>query len=150
MNTIVRETTPYRQWALAWFGAAGLGVLNGIARDVLYTERIGEQRSHQVSTATLGAATAVYVRALQRRWPIPTARAAACIGAGWLVATLGFEFGMGRLVTRKPWPELLHDYDVRRGRWWPFFLVWLAAAPAFARITDGSGPRPLSAAGRPT
>jgi len=38
------------------------------------------------------------------------------VGASWLVMTVGFELGFGRLVAKQSWEELLAGYDVTRGR----------------------------------
>ena len=78
-------------------------------------------------------AFAAYFWSLQRRWPIPSTGEALRIGGIWLVLTIGFEFGFGRLVGRKSWRELLSDYDIAKGRTWPLVLVWLAAGPAVTR-----------------
>ena len=76
-------------------GAAGLGIANGVARDLLYKDRVGDLAAHQISTGTLIAALAGYSRALERRWPIPTTRSAQTIGGIWLSLTVLFEFIFG-------------------------------------------------------
>jgi hypothetical protein len=68
------------QSTAAWVGAAGLGVANGVARDLMYKERVGDLAARQISTGTLIAALAGYSHAVERRWPIPTARSAWTIG----------------------------------------------------------------------
>ena len=87
---------PYGPWAAAWAGLAALGVLNGLGRG-LYQERIGEQRAHQVSTGTLVGAILPYAMLVDRRWPMPTARAAAGTGLTWVALTTAFEFGFGAM-----------------------------------------------------
>ena len=111
---------------------AALATVNGISRG-LYSGRLGDGRAHQVSTATLLAALAPYVREVERRWPIPTAHGAATVGAAWVGMTAAFEFGFGHYVARQSWSTLLADYDLRRGRLWPLVLAVTAAAPAAAR-----------------
>ena len=128
----VPTATPYRQWIAAWPGMAALGVANGLSRG-LYARSLGEARAHQVSTATLIAALVPYAHAVDRRWPVPTARAAAGVGATWVVLTVAFEFGFGHFVAKQSWDTLRADYDLRRGRLWPLVLVATAAAPAAAR-----------------
>jgi hypothetical protein len=111
---------------------AALATVNGISRG-LYTRRLGEAHAHQVSTATLLAALALYVREVERRRPLPTAQGAATVGAAWVGMTVAFEFGFGHYVARQSWSTLLADYDLRRGRLWPLVLAATAAAPAAAR-----------------
>ena len=128
----VPTATPYRQWIAAWPGMAALAVANGLSRG-LYARSLGEDRAHQVSTATLVAALVPYTRAVDRRWPIPTAGTATGIGVTWAALTVAFEFGFGHYVAKQSWDTLLADYHLRRGRLWPLVLVATAAAPAAAR-----------------
>jgi hypothetical protein len=124
----------YGPWTAAWAGLAVLATANGFSRG-LYTERLGEDRAHQLSTVTLVAALGPYARAVERRWPLPDDRAAAAMGAAWVALTVAFEFGFGHYVAGQNWRSLLADYDLRRGRLWPLVLVATAAAPAVARHT---------------
>ena len=123
---------PYRQWTAAWAGLAALATANGLSRG-LYAGRLGDHRAHQVSTATLIAALLPYARAVERRWPLPTDRAAVHTGATWVALTVAFEFGFGHYVAGQRWSTLLADYDLRRGRLWPLVLAATAAAPTLAR-----------------
>jgi hypothetical protein len=123
---------PYGPWTAAWGGLAALAVANGLSRG-LYAGRLGDDRAHQVSTATLIAAVVPYTRAVERRWPLPSGGTAAAVGATWVALTVAFEFGFGHYVARQSWPTLLADYDLRRGRLWPLALAATAAAPAAAR-----------------
>jgi hypothetical protein len=127
-----RPTTPYGRWTAAWAGFAVVATANGLSRG-LYAGRLGDDRAHQVSTATLVAALTPYVRAVDRRWPLPTARGAAGVGAAWVALTLAFEFGFGHYVAKQSWQTLLADYDLRRGRLWPVVLAAVATMPATAR-----------------
>jgi hypothetical protein len=137
-----------RRWLAAWAGGALLGIANGVAREVTYGRRLGEQRAHQLSVLTGIAAFAAYFWVLQRRWPLESAPQARRIGASWTGLTIAFEFGFGRLVAGQPWEKLLADYDLRRGRLWPLFLLWLAAGPELVRrlqrqreLRPGEAPR---------
>ena len=121
------------RYAVAWLGGAVLGVANGTARDKLYSDRIGELRAHQLSTATLLGSLAAYTWALERRWPLPARSDAAAVGATWLGLTVAFEFGFGRLVAHKPWAELLADYNLAKGRLWGLVPLWMAAGPEVVR-----------------
>jgi hypothetical protein len=127
-----RPTTPYGPWTAAWGGLALLATVNGLSRG-LYARRLGDDRAHQVSTATLVAGLFPYVGAVERRWPLPTAGAAARIGTTWVVLTVAFEFGFGHYVAKQSWQTLLADYDLRRGRLWPVVLAAVATMPATAR-----------------
>jgi hypothetical protein len=123
-------------WTVAWVGGAAIGVVNGIAREATYGRRLRGPVAHQVSGATAITAFAAYFRALQRRRPIPTTREAVLIGGVWLALTVAFEFGFGRAVAKQSWEELLADYDVTKGRTWPFVLAWIATGPAAVRALE--------------
>lgn len=122
-----------RAWIAAWAGAAAIGVANGIVREATYGRRMGERSGHNASGATAIAAFAAYFWLLHRRRPLARDRDAVTVGASWLVMTVAFEFGFGRLVARQSWEELLSDYDVTRGRTWPFVLAWLGIGPLVVR-----------------
>ena len=126
----------WRPWTLAWLGACGLAIANGIARQAIYEGHVGDLRAHQVSTATLLAVFALYAWMLQRRWPIQTARTALAIGAAWVVLTLAFEFGFGHYVTGQSWTELLEAYNLANGRVWVLVPLWTLVAPAVMRTVQ--------------
>lgn len=123
----------YRRYLLAWLGLALLGPLNGIARELLYREPLGESASHQVSSLTAIALFAIYTFLIERPWPLPNRRVAVGVGAIWLVLTIAFEFSFGRFVDGKGWDELFADYNLVRGRLWPLVLLWLAISPEIVR-----------------
>ena len=123
---------PYRQWVAAWGGMALLGVANGVSR-ALYEKRLGERRAHQVSSATLVVVLLPYAAAVERRWPLPTAGAAARAGLTWVGLTVVFEFGFGHYAARQSWRALLADYNMAEGRLWPLVLAGVGTAPAVGR-----------------
>jgi hypothetical protein len=129
----MRGAVTARNYAPAWTGAAAIGMANGTARRALYEDRLGERTAHQVSSVSLMLLLGGYLRYLERRLPIPTRGQAILVGAGWATATALFEFGMGRLVARQPWRELLRDYDVTAGRLWGLVLLWIALGPIAIR-----------------
>ena len=47
----------------------------------------------------------------------------------WLAMTLGFEFGAGHFLFKKPWTELLLDYNLSKGRIWVLVPVVTVLAP---------------------
>jgi hypothetical protein len=121
----------------SWVGGALIGIANGVAREATYGERIPEHTAHQLSGLTSIGGFAAYFWLLQRPWPIPSSRSASKIGGAWLVLTVTFEFGFGRLVAKQPWDELRADYDVPEGRTWPLVLAWIAVGPAVGRRVQG-------------
>jgi hypothetical protein len=131
MNTSLKAFR--RAWTLGWLGAAGLAVVNGALRDLLYSPLTGELAARQLSTVSLLILLAAYLWWLDQRWPIPAARVAAVVGVGWTATTLAFEFGLGHFVEHKSWTVLLSDYDITSGRIWLLIPIWVAIGPAVVR-----------------
>jgi hypothetical protein len=54
------------------------------------------------------------------------------VGVFWLLLTLAFELGFGRLVQHRGWPELLAAYTFKDGNFWPIVLVVTLFSPLIA------------------
>ena len=114
---------------LAWLVLLALAVVNGAAREAWLIPRVGGSAGHAVSSLSLSALIFL-LSWLTIGWINPaTAREASLIGLVWLALTLAFEFLAGHYVFRKPWNELLADYDVLSGRMWILVLVTTTLAP---------------------
>jgi hypothetical protein len=122
-----------RAWSIAWVGGAKIGIANGVAREATYAGRVGDRTAHNVSALTAIVAFAGYFSLLHRRWPLASERDALEIGGRWVMMTVAFEFAFGRLVAKQSWRELLADYNVAKGRTWPFVLAWIGVGPAVMR-----------------
>ena len=132
-------SSPTRRWVSAWLGGAVLGIVNGSLRGLTYEKRLSDRNAHQLSTATLITLLALYMRVLQRRWPIRSRRTALGIGGTWVALTVLFEFGFGHYLAGKPWRTLLEDYDLTEGHLWSLVLIWLAIGPAVVTQVDECG-----------
>jgi len=108
-----------------------LAVLNGGVRDTWLSPRLGDPIGRAISTLLLCGLILLATR-LTIGWIRPTSRGAAVeVGVLWVALTLAFEFGVGHYGFGKPWPELLADYDLRRGRIWIAVLVVTLLAPVW-------------------
>lgn len=135
-HSLTREIAA--RWIAAWGGGAAIGIANGMVREATYGRRLGERTANQVSALSGIGAFAVFFWKLQRRWPIARGAEALRIGAAWLVLTVAFEFGFGRLAAKKSWRSLLDEYNLREGRAWPLVLAWIATGPVVVRGLQGS------------
>ncbi|MGE3074597.1 MAG: hypothetical protein AB7N24_00595 [Dehalococcoidia bacterium] len=115
----------------AWPVIAAMAVLNGVVREKVYLDSIGEEAAHRVSTFPLIAAIFGVAFFVAWRWPLRTARQAWAMGLTWVAITEAFEFGLGRLEGRS-WGELFHEYNLFAGRIWILALVATFTAPAVA------------------
>jgi hypothetical protein len=132
-------TRVWQPWLVGWLGATLIAVANGVARRVVYQDRLGTMPAHYLSTALLAVLLGVYMWLLGRRWPIPTRRAALEIGGAWTALTIAFEFGLGRCVAGESWAALLEQYDLTRGNVWVLIPLWTAVGPSVLRGRRGSG-----------
>ena len=129
---------------LFWFGLAGIGVINGTLRQMVYGPFLSPGTAHVVSSLTalilIYAAAYGYVRWEGRRLD---PRRAVAVGALWVALTVLFEFGFGHWVMGHPWSRLLADYDLSAGRVWILVLVGIGAAPRlWVRRQEGSRASP--------
>ena len=114
-----------------WLGILVLASLNGALRDLLMMPRLGDTVARAISTVLL-CILVLLVTWLTLDWIGPRSRAdALAIGGVWVACTLAFEFLAGHYLFRKPWAELLADYDLRRGRIWIAVLVVTFVAPSW-------------------
>jgi len=115
-----------------WFAILVLASLNGALRELVLAPRIGDLIARAISPVML-CALIVLVTWLAIRWIGPgSPREALAIGALWVGLTLLFEFGEGHYLSHKPWPELLAEYNVLRGRLWVLVPVVAFFAPLWA------------------
>ena len=107
-----------------------IAVLNGTARDLWYRKYVGELAAHQISTVSLIIFLGLYNAFVIKKLPPASGRQAIYIGLFWLILTLMFEFGFGRLRGNS-WTKLLGDYNILKGRLWILIPIWTTIAPYF-------------------
>ena len=130
-----RSRSARPRWIVGWLGLTILAIGNGVAREGLYGDAVGDQAAHQISTVTLIVMIAVYSWLLQRWWPLASSREAWQVGVVWVALTVAFEFGFGHYVTGNSWSDLLADYNILEGRLWLLVPVTILIAPVVARRT---------------
>ena len=59
------------------------------------------------------------------------------LGAGWMMATIAFEFLFGHYVMGLAWESLWADYNIFQGRFWPLVLIVILFGPLLARKIRG-------------
>ena len=92
--------------SVGWAAIVPLAIANGALRQAVLAPRLGIRTAQPISGILLMLAIAVVAWLLVGRLGPQRHRTWVVIGAGWLLATLAFEFGMG-LVAGRSWPELL-------------------------------------------
>lgn len=94
-------------WGKAWGGLVVIAFVNGVLHRT-YERRLGELRSHQVSSLLLLGLLAPWVIRTEHRHPLPTLPAALQVGLMWSSASVAFEFLFGHYINKDSWSELLH------------------------------------------
>jgi hypothetical protein len=122
-----------RNWILGWAGASVLGVANGVSRETLYADAVGDEAAHLISTGTLLALLVGYMWWLQRRWPLEDRQEALSVGGAWAAMTVVFEFAFGHWVDGDSWSALVENYDMTAGKVWVLVPVAMLAGPELAR-----------------
>jgi hypothetical protein len=125
--------SPAAKYILAWIILPFIAILNGLIREFVYREGVGESTAHQISSITLIILISLYVRSLNDKIEIQSKSSALFIGAVWLVLTIAFEFVMGYVILQKPISTLLDDYNILKGRLWCLVLIWVFLAPLLLR-----------------
>ena len=117
------------KYVLAWVPMVFIAMANGALREGWYGKHLSALHAHQLSTATGILLFGVYIGALMRIWRPASGGQAIAIGLVWLGMTVAFELLFGHYVVKRPWRDLLHDYNLFAGRVWLVVLVWVSIAP---------------------
>ena len=117
------------RYAVFWLALAVLAIVNGVLRGSTYGRYMSELAAHQISTLTGIVLTGTAVWFFHRHQPTASIREAWLIGSMWLAMTIVFEFGFGHFFAGHSWERLFADYDLRAGRVWSLFLLWILVMP---------------------
>jgi len=115
-----------------WFAILILAMLNGALREKALIPAWGPAVAFLVSGIILSVCVFAvafvgapwFGRLSSGHWLL--------VGAFWVVVTVVFEFGFGRLIQNKPWPELLDAYYFKGGNIWPVVLLVTLISPFIA------------------
>jgi len=123
--------------AIGWLMLFVVMFTNGAVRALVLQPRLGEDRARQVASLTglvfVGLASWLFVRLSPRATP----HQLLCVGVGWMMATLAFEFLFGHFVSGQSWSALLADYNILNGRLWPLVVVGVCVGPWLCGLVAG-------------
>ena len=113
-----------------WLVFVVLAIVNGSARNFVYSKKVGEHKGHVISSIiAIGyilAGTYLFVNAVA---PVASIADLLLVGGFWLAITVVFEFGFGHYVMKHPWSHLLSDYNLLKGRLWSLVLLTTSVSP---------------------
>jgi len=119
---------------VAWLLILCLAVANGALREAVLIPSLGGASGLVLSGVMLCVCVALVAYVLVRIEQAVTVKQSALVGVLWLCLTLAFEFGFGRYIQHKPWPELLAAYTFNGGNLWPVVLLVTLLAPYWATL----------------
>ena len=124
------------RYSLFWFVLMVVAIFNGIMRQALFQNLLGELTAHQLSTVTGILLVFVAVWLINKKWKIEAPQQALYIGFIWLIMTILFEFVFGHFVMGHSWARLFFDYNIFAGRVWLLFLLSLVFIPSIVYFLD--------------
>ena len=114
---------------LIWFALLVIAIGNGVLRQTTFGKVMPELRAHQLSTLIGAVVMGVFIWFTIDMWPPSSNREAIAVGVFWVFLTVMFECFMGLVLQKRSLAKIMADYNVRAGRVWPLFLIWLMVAP---------------------
>jgi hypothetical protein len=98
---------------------------------------LGDLRAHQISFV-IGSLLILTIATIFVRW-LKISNLSQSIGVGvlWMVLTVVFEVGLGRLAFGYSWAQTAADYNLFQGRLMSLGLVLLVLAPLIATKIRG-------------
>lgn len=116
---------------LAWLLIIVGETLNGTVRRLWIAPAIGDLRARQLGVLT-GSVVVFLVALLSRHWiGARTCRQCLLAGGVWVLLTIVFEIGLGRMLGYS-WQRLLADYNPLAGGLMGAGLLFMLFAPALA------------------
>lgn len=105
--------------------------LHGMAREVFIAPALGDLRARQVGVF-VGCVLIFLITWVTARWlGARSRRTRLQVGAFWVLATLGFEFALGRALGAS-WERILEDYNPARGGFMILGMAFLFLSPMLA------------------
>ena len=115
-----------------WLVIIAVETVHGILRTLLLVPIVGDFPARQISVFT-GSLLIFAVTLFLINWiAVRTNLQLLGIGLLWVVLTVLFEIGLGRLVLGLPWERITEDYDLTRGGFMWLGLLFMAVSPWLA------------------
>ncbi|MBX3294049.1 MAG: hypothetical protein KF881_14270 [Acidobacteria bacterium] len=116
---------------VVWFIIIALETVHGILREALLSPIVGGFTARRIAffigLGLIFAVSLVFIRWINAR----TVSQLLAVGAMWMVLTFSFELGLGFLLGLSS-ERILEDYDVTRGGFMAFGMLFLLFAPLLA------------------
>ena len=115
-----------------WLVIIAVETVHGILRTLLLVPIVGDFPARQISVFT-GSLLIFGVTLFLINWiAVRTNLQLLGVGLLWVVLTVLFELGLGRLVLGLPWERITEDYDLTRGGFMCLGLLFMTVSPWLA------------------
>lgn len=117
---------------LVWLVIIAAETAHGVLRGLLLVPLVGDRPARQIGVP-VGSLLVFVVAYFCVRW-IAARTTFQLLGVGllWVVLTVLFEIGLGRLALGLSWDRITEDYDITRGGYLGFGLLVMAVSPLLA------------------
>lgn len=120
-----------------WLLILTCAFLNGTFREAVLVPELGNPAALVLSGVLLSACILAVSLVLVPRLGMLQVSHCLYLGLLWLLLTLAFEIGFGRLLRHQSWPAILEAYAFRNGNIWPLVLAVTFFAPLVAARLRG-------------
>ncbi len=127
-----------RRALVVWLVIIAAETVHGVLRQLFLTPRIGDLPARQVGVLS-GSLLIFAIAWLFCRWlGARSLRAQLAVGFVWVALTAAFELGLGALLGFSL-DRIVADYDIARGGYMAFGLLFMLLAPVLAARARGVG-----------
>ena len=117
---------------LVWLVIIAVETVHGILRTLLLVPIMGDFPARQVSVFT-GSLLIFGVTLFLIKWIAARTRLQLLIvGAIWVLLTALFEIALGRFALNLSWDRITEDYNITRGGFLGFGMLFMAVSPLLA------------------
>ncbi|MFO0180233.1 MAG: hypothetical protein ACK517_00490 [bacterium] len=117
---------------VVWLVIIAVETVHGILRILLLVPMMGDFPARQISVFTssllIFGVTHLFINWIAAR----TTLQLLMVGTIWVLLTILFEITLGRLVLDLSWDRITEDYDITRGGFLGFGLLFMAVSPLLA------------------
>ena len=123
---------PWLRGITVWFLIILVESVHGTLRQLYLAPLVGDVPARRLAVFT-GSVLIFLIAVGTARWlGARSTQAALVVGGMWVLLTLCFEFGLGRVVLGYDWPRIVEDYDLSRGGLMGFGLLAMLLSPLVA------------------
>ena len=113
-----------------------VGFINGVVRELTYGKYMSGYTKYVVGTVSGMVLIGIAIYFINYFWPFQDRMQAFLVGVIWAALTIIFESAMILFMMKKDIRAVLREYNITKGRLWPFVLLFVIIFPV---LIAGSG-----------